>query len=151
MEGKVIGIHGPVLDLQFTDYTPFERELIKVRDILVECRALLGEGKVRTVALGPTEGIRRGDKATALGKPMTIKVGEQLIGRVLSGIGAPLDQKEEPEGEERSVFNVPPQVTAVLPVSTVLETGIKALDLLAPFPRGGKKPFWSWSSFTTSP
>jgi len=74
MEGKVIGIHGPVLDLQFTDYTPFERELIKVRDILVECRALLGEGKVRTVALGPTEGIRRGDKATALGKPMTIKV-----------------------------------------------------------------------------
>ncbi len=138
MEGKVIGIHGPVLDIQFTDYTPFERELIKVRDILVECRALLGEGKVRTVALGPTEGIRRGDKANALGKPMTIKVGEQLIGRVLSGIGAPLDQKEEPEGEERSVFNVPPQVTAVLPVSTVLETGIKALDLLAPFPRGGK-------------
>jgi len=43
MEGKVIGIHGPVLDLQFTDYTPFERELIKVRDILVECRALLAK------------------------------------------------------------------------------------------------------------
>jgi len=72
-------------------------------------QSTVGRRKGKNSGTGPTEGIRRGDKATALGKPMTIKVGEQLIGRVLSGIGAPLDQKEEPEGEERSVFNVPPQ------------------------------------------
>lgn len=138
MEGKVTGIHGPVLDIEFSGYTPSERELIKVGNIMVECRALLGEGKIRAVALGPTEGIRRGDKAEAMGKSMSIKLSEKLIGRILSGIGDPLDKKEAPEGEEKAVFNPPPQVTAVLPVSTVLETGIKALDLLAPFPRGGK-------------
>jgi len=64
---------------------------------MVECRALLGEGKVRAVALGPTEGIRRGDKATALGKPMTIKVGEQLIGRVLSGLELHLTRRKNPK------------------------------------------------------
>ncbi|NPV88503.1 F0F1 ATP synthase subunit beta [Coprothermobacteraceae bacterium] len=138
MNGEVVGVHGPVVDIHFSDYVPAERELVQVGNILVECRAMLGAGRVRAVALGPTVGLRRGTKATPLGRPLTVKLSKGLIGRVISGIGQPLDQGPEIEGTEANVLVPPPLATAVLPVSRTLETGIKALDLLAPFPRGGK-------------
>ncbi len=137
--GKVIAVHGPVVDVSFDNYTPDIYEIIMCGLVPLEVRAIFEEGRARTIALGPTEGIHRNMPVKATGKELSVPVGESLLGRVMSPLGMPLDDKGPLVAEEtRNVLRKPPEPEKVLPVTEVLETGIKALDLLAPFPKGGK-------------
>jgi F-type H+-transporting ATPase subunit beta len=137
--GRVVAVHGPVVDVAFEDYTPKVYEIIMCGFIPLEVRTILEEGQARTIALGPTEGIHRNMSVEATGKELTVPVGQSILGRVMSPLGMPLDDRGPIKGEqERSVLRKPPEPEKVLPVTEVLETGIKALDLLAPFPKGGK-------------
>jgi len=137
--GRVVAVHGPVVDVSFEDYTPKVYEIIMCGFIPLEVRVILEEGQARTIALGPTEGIHRNMLVEATGKELTVPVGTSILGRVMSPLGMPLDDRGPIKGEEeRSVLRKPPEPEKVLPVTEVLETGIKALDLLAPFPKGGK-------------
>jgi len=139
LKGKVVAIHGPVVDIRFKEYTPEIYEIVSCGFIPLEVRALLGKGEARAIALGPTDGIHRGMEVVATGRPLTVPVGLSLLGRVMSPLAQPLDEGPPLKGEEeRSVLTPPPSPEKILPVTEVLETGIKALDLLSPFPKGGK-------------
>ncbi|MGC9064690.1 MAG: F0F1 ATP synthase subunit beta, partial [bacterium] len=99
----------------------------------------LGEGKVRGIALGPSEGISRGMEVINTNEPVRIPVGDKLLGRILNIFGEPIDSLGEIEAEEKwSIYTEPPPFERVIPPNKVFETGIKAIDLIAPYPRGGK-------------
>ena len=137
--GKVVAVHGPVVDVVFENYTPKVYEIVMCGFIPLEVRVLLSEREARTIALGPTESIHRNMVVEATGRELTVPVGTGILGRVMSPLGMPLDDRGPLKGEEeRSVLRKPPAQEKVLPVREILETGIKALDLLAPFPKGGK-------------
>jgi len=138
-KGRVTAIHGPIIDVLFEDYTPNIYEIVMCGYIPLEVRFIMSENNVRTIALGPTEGLHRNMEVIATGHELTVPVGMSALGRVISPLGAPLDDRGPINGEEmRSVIRKPPEPEKVFPIKEVLETGIKALDLLAPFPKGGK-------------
>jgi len=145
-KGKVVQVLGHVIDVQF----PPEEELPKVKDILIlnkdnetklflETEILLGNGTVRCIALGTPEGITRGMEVENTGKPLYVPVGDKLLGRVLNLFGEPIDNLGNIETEEHwSIYTQAPPLERITPPNEIFETGIKAIDLLAPFPRGGK-------------
>lgn len=145
-DGEIIQVIGPVVDIRFP-----ERE---VPDILyavkidlpeggaleLEVEQLIGNNTARCIALGPTDGLVRGMKAVDLGRPIFVPVGEQTLGRVFNLLGEPIDGKgpiSEPD-KRMPIHRQPPTFEEQVPVSAMLETGIKVIDLLAPYPRGGK-------------
>lgn len=144
--GKVVQVLGHVIDVQF----PPEEELPKVKDILIlnkdnetklflETEILLGNGTVRCIALGTPEGITRGMEVENTGKPLYVPVGDKLLGRVLNLFGEPIDNLGNIETDEHwSIYTQAPPLERITPPNEIFETGIKAIDLLAPFPRGGK-------------
>jgi F-type H+-transporting ATPase subunit beta len=145
-KGKVVQVLGHVIDVQF----PPEEELPKVKDILIlnkdnetklflETEILLGNGTVRCIALGTPEGITRGMEVENTGKPLYVPVGDKLLGRVLNLFGEPIDNLGNIETDEHwSIYTQAPPLERITPPNEIFETGIKAIDLLAPFPRGGK-------------
>jgi len=145
-KGKVVQVLGHVIDVQF----PPEEELPKVKDILIlnkdnetklflETEILLGNGTVRCIALGTPEGITRGMEVENTGKPLYVPVGDKLLGRVLNLFGETIDNLGNIETEEHwSIYTQAPPLERITPPNEIFETGIKAIDLLAPFPRGGK-------------
>ena len=149
-EGHVIQVAGPTIEIQFPEgHVPKIFNAIKVTsegfdvptkiDITAEVAQHIGEGRVRTIAMEPTDGLVRGMKATDLGVPITIPVGKQTLGRVLNVLGEPVDNM----GPINSEHHLPIHRAAPLfeDQSTQLEmfeTGIKVIDLLEPYLRGGK-------------
>jgi len=148
--GKVVQVSGPAVDVQFTGgHLPLIYHAIQITsdgfqspnpvDILVEVQQHLGEGRVRTVALQPTEGLVRGMKAEDLGKPITVPVGRQTLGRVLNVIGEPVDGRGPVLTEKRYPIHRPaPSFEDQSTDLQMLETGIKVVDLLEPYLKGGK-------------
>lgn len=142
--GKITRIIGPVVDVLFDDYLPgiYEAlvlELDKDKKLIFEVEQQLSQTEVRCIALGPTEGISRGIEVTATGKPIQVPVGEETLGRVFNVVGEVIDEKEELKKPEYSSIHKPsPAMTELVTSAEVLETGIKVIDLIAPFMKGGK-------------
>ncbi len=143
MQGKVIRVIGPVLDIQFPEgEMPAIHNLIYIQNgtqrVAAEVTQHLG-GAVRCVALEATEGISRGLDAIDTGAPVEAPVGMKLLGRAIDVLGRPIDGKGEVAAEtHRPIHRAAPSFAEQRPVTTVFETGIKVIDLLAPYAHGGK-------------
>jgi F-type H+-transporting ATPase subunit beta len=148
--GHVVQIAGPAVDCQFPEgHIPEVRTAIRITsegfnvptpiDIICEAAAHIGEGRVRTIAMQPTEGLVRGMKAISLGAPITVPVGKETLGRVLNVLGQPVDEMGPVNAQ--TYMPIHRQAPAFDEQSTNLEmfeTGIKVIDLLEPYLRGGK-------------
>src|SRR2546423_10694712 len=147
--GRIIEIRGVVF-VVFIDAGPTEiytalsidipaREGSEARSLIAEVQQHLGDDRVRAVAMDSTDGLARGLEVRDTGQPISVPVGEKTLGRIWNVIGEPVDEKPAPEGVERwSIHRDPPLFTDLSPKIEVFETGIKVIDLLAPFIRGGK-------------
>lgn len=142
--GYVTQIIGPVLDIQFSEEDlPGIHEAITIRNgqevVTVEVMQQRGDGLVRCVSFSPTEGMVRGSEATSTGAPVTVPVGEMTTGRLFNVLGEPIDGGGSVIAADHWPIHRPaPSFTDQYPESRVLETGIKVIDLLVPFSRGGK-------------
>src|ERR1700688_123772 len=150
VEGKVIQVAGPAIDIQFPEHQiPVINTAIHITsegfdtsvpiDVMVEVAQHIGEGRVRTIALQPTEGMVRGMRAIDLGGPVTMPVGKETLGRVLNVIGEPVDNMGPVNTAERwSIHRPAPNFEDQATEMQMFETGIKVVDLLEPYLRGGK-------------
>lgn len=137
--GRVVKIRGGVVDVRFEGLAPRVQELLRVGDIALEVAALLNNGVVRCIALAQVRGLGLGAEVQATGAPIQVPVGEAVLGRMLNVFGESLDGKPNPATElKRSIHRMPPPLEQRVVQGQVLETGIKALDLLSPIERGGK-------------
>lgn len=140
--GKVLSIRGSVVDTHFPQQLPsINSQLSAGPDggIVIEVVTHLSSEVVRGIALTPTQGLARGSVVQDLGHPLKVPVGERLLGRVFNVFGAVIDEREELSGGEwRSIHQPPVPLTQRATISEIFETGIKAIDLLAPLERGGK-------------
>jgi F-type H+-transporting ATPase subunit beta len=146
-EGTITQIIGVVADVQFPEgKLPKLYEALHVTSpfvanntLVLEVASHLGDNRVRTVALGPTDGLRRGDPVIATGSPITVPVGKKTLGRIFNVVGIAIDGKPQPDITKRYPIHRPaPSFTEQSTKPMVLETGIKVIDLIAPFVKGGK-------------
>ncbi|MDI6703802.1 MAG: F0F1 ATP synthase subunit beta [bacterium] len=151
--GKVKQVMGPVVDIEFeTEELPPIYNAIKIdkggeyrgeREVIVEVAQHLGEGTVRTIAMGATEGLKRGMIAEDTGSPITVPVGRKNLGRVMNLMGKPIDYLGEIEATEyQPIHKPPPPFEEQETIKEMYETGLKSIDLLAPFAKGGKIGFF---------
>ena len=142
--GKITQIIGAVLDIKFSEGNlPEINEAIKIKnhdkELIVEVAQHLGDDTVRCIAMGPTDGLVRGMDAEATGAPISVPVGEHTLGRMFNVLGNPIDEKPAPEGVEyMPIHRKPPKFEEQSTETEMLETGIKVIDLLCPYQRGGK-------------
>src|SRR5437660_126013 len=147
--GRIVEIKGVVIDVVFTGELPEinhalridipAREEQEARSLIAEVQQHLGDDRVRAVAMDSTDGLARGLEVVDTGKPISVPVGDVTLGRIWNVIGEPVDEKEAPKDAERwSIHRDPPLFTDLSPKIEVVETGLKVIDLLAPFIRGGK-------------
>ncbi len=144
--GKVVQVIGPTVDCAFdSDSLPEILNAIKITDekkgidLVVEAALHIGDNLVRCIAMASTDGLVRGMKAVDSGSPITVPVGEKTLGRVLSLLGEPIDGLGSMADMERHpIHALPPGVDQQDTSTAILETGIKVVDLLEPYPKGGK-------------
>ena len=143
--GKITQIIGAVLDIKYSEgKLPAINEAIKIAtkdggELVVEVSQHLGDNTVRCIAMGPTDGLVRGMDAVATGAPISVPVGELTLGRIFNVLGNPVDNKPAPEGVEYYPIHRPAPSFEEQSTSTeMLETGIKVVDLLCPYQKGGK-------------
>jgi F-type H+-transporting ATPase subunit beta len=148
--GKVIQVAGPAVDIQFAEgQVPVIYTAIRITsegfdapepiDVVCEVAQHLGEGRVRTIALQPTDGMVRGMKAQSLGAPVSVPVGKETLGRVLNVLGEPVDKMGPVKSAKRSpIHRSAPLYEEQATQQQMFETGIKVIDLLEPYLRGGK-------------
>ena len=143
MIGKISQVMGPVVDVDFDGYLPVINEAIEVNNggfrLVLEVAAHLGDGRVRTIAMDMSEGLVRGMEATATGAPIKVPVGEKVLGRIFNVIGETIDDGEQvTDCEMWSIHRDPPPLVEQSTTTEMFETGIKVVDLLAPYAKGGK-------------
>jgi len=140
--GKVIEIIGAVVDVQFDrSALPkiYEALRIEAEDLTLEVQAQLGDGVVRTIAMGSTDGLKRGVEVTTTGSPIMVPVGTATLGRVMDVLGRPIDERGDVEAEKTmAIHREPPSLDEQSSETEVLETGIKVIDLIMPISKGGK-------------
>ncbi|MBR5711977.1 MAG: F0F1 ATP synthase subunit beta [Lachnospiraceae bacterium] len=143
--GKITQIIGAVLDIRFQEGNlPEIYDAIRIRrkdggELVVEVAQHLGDDTVRCIAMGPTDGLVRGMDAESTGAPITVPVGEATLGRMFNVLGQPIDEKEAPEDVEYYPIHRPaPEFAEQSTETQILETGIKVVDLLCPYQKGGK-------------
>ena len=142
--GTVVQIMGPVLDIRFEEgKLPQLLNAITVPNgentVVAEVAQHIGDNVVRCIAMSSTDGMQRGVEATDTGAPITVPVGESCLGRVFNLLGQPIDEKEAVAGEERWPIHRPaPAYEEQQPATEILETGIKVVDLICPYAKGGK-------------
>ena len=142
--GKIVQIIGAVVDVEFpSEAIPkiYDALLVKGEGVntTLEVQQQIGDGVVRTIALGSTDGLRRGLEVDNTGAPISVPVGEATLGRIMNVLGEPIDEKGDIETDERwSIHREPPKFTELSPAVELLETGIKVIDLCCPFAKGGK-------------
>jgi F-type H+-transporting ATPase subunit beta len=144
-KGYVTQIIGPVLDIAFPDgklppiYSAVEIKLEDGSSTIVEVQQLLGDNKVRAVSMRSTDGLKRGVEAIDLGSPINVPVGTPTLGRIFNVIGEPVDEQGEVVMDETlPIHRDAPAFTELETKPSIFETGIKVVDLLAPYRRGGK-------------
>ena len=142
--GNIVQIIGAVVDVEFPGHA-----IPKVYDALhvdaegvettLEVQQQLGDGVVRTIALGSTDGLQRGLKVDNSGAPISVPVGEKTLGRIMNVLGDPIDERGPVNADETwSIHRDAPTFTDLSPTTELLETGIKVIDLICPFAKGGK-------------
>ena len=143
--GKITQIIGAVLDIKFTEgHLPAIYEAINItrkngENLVVEVAQHLGDETVRCIAMGPTDGLVRGMEAVATGAPISVPVGEQTLGRIFNVTGDAIDNKPAPQGVKKMpIHREAPSFEEQSTSAEVLETGIKVVDLLCPYQKGGK-------------
>ena len=143
--GKITQIIGAVLDIKFSDgHLPEINDAIDIMTkqggkLVVEVSQHLGDDTVRCIAMGPTDGLVRGMEAVCTGGPLSVPVGEQTLGRMFNVLGDPIDNKPAPENAKRQpIHRKAPAFKDQSTETEVLETGIKVVDLLCPYQKGGK-------------
>lgn len=143
--GIVVRVQGPVVDVRFPHQTPNIHEALVIKrpnedDLTLEVAFSLGSQEVRTLALGSTDGLARGVSVQKTDAPIKVPVGEKTLGRIFNVLGKTIDGKKfEDKGVEyHEIHKKPPPLTAQETKPHVLETGIKVIDLIAPFTKGGK-------------
>ena len=142
-KGRVLQIMGPVVDVEFTEKLPEIYGALKLilneGDLILEVQQHLGYNVVRTVAMGPTDGVARGMEVIDLGEPITVPVGPETLGRLFNVLGEPIDEKGPVDGKlRRPIHCKPPAFKEQSTKVEILETGIKVIDLIAPIMKGGK-------------
>ncbi|EAJ5678080.1 F0F1 ATP synthase subunit beta [Campylobacter sp. IFREMER_LSEM_CL1846] len=147
MQGFISQVLGPVVDVEFKEYLPQINEAIIVNyelegkecKLVLEVAAHLGDNKVRTIAMDMTDGLVRGLTAVATGNPISVPVGEKVLGRIFNVTGDLIDEGEEINFDKHwSIHRDPPPFEEQSTKSEIFETGIKVVDLLAPYAKGGK-------------
>ena len=139
VDGKVVGIRGGVVDVLFPQDSPRIHDLLYAGNLALEVSSLLESGAVRCMALAPVRGLGLGVSVRATGAPIQVPVGDAVLGRMLNVFGEPIDNKPAPATDiRRSIHQPPPALEDRVVHSDILETGIKAIDLLSPIERGGK-------------
>ena len=155
--GRIVQVIGPTVDLEFgADNLPDMLNAIKIRnesqdsDLIVEVAQHIGNNVVRCIAMDSTDGLVRGMPAVDTGAPISVPVGKQSLGRLFNLLGDPIDGKGDvPEPEKRaSIHRAPPPLEEQGEANEVFETGIKVVDLLAPYVKGGRSacsavPVWA--------
>ncbi|MHB8255157.1 MAG: F0F1 ATP synthase subunit beta [Acidiferrobacter sp.] len=140
--GKIVQVIGAVVDVEFSgDAVPKIYDALKVteRDLVLEVQQQLGDGVVRTIAMGSTDGLRRGLECTNTGKAIQVPVGPATLGRIMDVLGRPIDELGPVASETlRGIHNAPPRFEDLAASTELLETGIKVIDLICPFAKGGK-------------
>ena len=141
-DGTVIQIIGAVIDVEFPkENLPKIYDALSVTEtgLVLEVQQQLGDGVVRTIAMGPSEGLKRGVSVTNKGKPISVPVGEGTLGRIMNILGEPIDEKGKIATKETMPIHRPaPSYEDQADSSELLETGIKVIDLICPFAKGGK-------------
>jgi len=141
-EGKITQIIGAVIDVQFPrEHIPQVYEALKLKDVglTLEVQQQLGDGVVRTIAMGTSEGLKRGLSVVATGAPISVPVGKGTLGRIMDVLGAPQDNRGDVQSKERlPIHRAPPSFDEQAGGQDLLVTGIKVIDLLVPFAKGGK-------------
>ena len=142
--GAVIQIMGPVLDIRFPEgKLPQLLSAIEVPNgkntIVAEVAQHIGDNVVRCIAMSSTDGLQRGAEAIDTGAPITVPVGEECLGRVFNLLGQPIDNKPAVAGDDKWPIHRPaPSYEEQQPATEILETGIKVIDLICPYAKGGK-------------
>jgi F-type H+-transporting ATPase subunit beta len=147
--GKVIEIKGVVIDAVFPESLPEINTALRISlpaqdgreatDLISEVQQHLGDDRVRAVAMDSTDGIPRGVDIVDTGAPISVPVGQSTLGRIFNVLGEPIDRDEPVEADERwPIHRDPPTFEALHPTTEVFETGLKVVDLIAPFIKGGK-------------
>ena len=150
-EGKISQVIGAVVDVEFEKQLPKIRDAMKIDEpgdpskgipeihVTLEAAIHLGENKVRTIAMGATDGLVRGMKVVDTGQPITVPVGSDALGRLINVIGEPIDEMGPIQAKERwPIHRLAPEFVEQEATTQVFETGVKVFDLLVPFVRGGK-------------
>jgi F-type H+/Na+-transporting ATPase subunit beta len=151
MTGRVVQVIGPVLDVEFeADTLPEIYNAVRIRaggengepeiDLVAEVQQHIGRGQVRCVAMSSTDGVTRGMEVEDTGQAITVPVGAPALGRILNVLGNPVDQQEAiaADVERWPIHRAAPKFTALEPKTEIFETGIKVIDLIAPYVKGGK-------------
>lgn len=137
--GKIVKIRGDVVDVAFESQAPQIQELLYADQLPLEVTSLLDQNRVRCIALAPVRGLGLGAAVRATGAPIQVPVGEAVLGRMLNVFGEPIDDGPAPATAlRRPIHRPPPPLEERVVQGAVLETGIKAIDLLSPIERGGK-------------
>ena len=147
MVGKIIQVIGPVVDVEFNDYLPAINEALEVNytvegkeaKLVLEVAAHVGDNRVRTIAMDLTEGLVRGTEVKATGDAIQVPVGEEVLGRIFNVIGEAIDNGEPVEAKQKwSIHREAPKLVDQSTATEMFETGIKVVDLLAPYAKGGE-------------
>jgi F-type H+-transporting ATPase subunit beta len=147
MIGKIVQVIGPVVDVEFEGYLPAINDALEVNYVVegnqtrlvLEVAAHLGDGRVRTISMDLTEGLVRGADVVATGDPIKVPVGKEVLGRIFNVIGETIDGGEQVQAKQSwSIHREAPELTEQSTATEMFETGIKVVDLLAPYSKGGK-------------
>lgn len=142
--GKIVQIMGVVVDVAFGGEPPQILNALETRapdgsTLILEVAQHLGEGRVKTLAMGSTDGLKRGAEVLDTGGPISVPIGKETLGRVFNVVGQAIDGKPQPKTKKRSpIHKLAPSLLDQDVKDQVLETGLKVIDLIAPFVRGGK-------------
>jgi F-type H+-transporting ATPase subunit beta len=144
--GRIVEIKGVVLDAVFPDRLPEIYHALRIevpedggtRELIAEVQQHLGDDRIRAVAMDSTDGLARGVEVADLGRAISVPVGDETLGRIWNVIGDPVDGKEAAKGERWPIHRDPPAFGDLSPTVEIFETGIKVIDLIAPYVRGGK-------------
>ncbi len=146
--GRIVEIKGVVLDAVFPSGLPEINHALSIQapspdgkgtvELIAEVQQHLGDDRVRAVAMDTTDGLARGTEVVDTGEPISVPVGDQTLGRIWNVIGDPVDGKDKASGERWPIHRDPPSFGELSPKTEIFATGIKVIDLIAPYVRGGK-------------
>ena len=141
-QGKIVQVIGAVVDVEFPrDAIPHVYDALKLDEngLTLEVQQLLGDGIVRTIAMGSSDGLKRGMSVSNTGAPITVPVGKGTLGRIVDVLGTPVDEAGPIDTDKsRAIHQTAPKFDELSSATELLETGIKVIDLLCPFAKGGK-------------